>query len=460
MGKATWPALAAAMLLTFAPSASAATVRHASPTGGNTGTCTDGEPPCSLKRAVETVAVNGDEVVLAPGLYEPPSTVGISKPIHVHGEAGQPPPRVVRSASNVFSVTGGGTLSDVQLEAPGSVLTVGSVAERVTVLAGPAPGSPPPSFPIGAVTVTNGGVLRDSLVRTEATYGAAVYGVFGVMHIVNVTAIATGSGGDGLFTDSTVGGICLPNSFVELHAANVIARGGLNDVWVKPICGGSLNNTDPRETVHMSHSNFRRAKVDESRPDARLEDEGGNQEVEPLFASPPSLDFHQLAGSPTIDAGVATPLLGSADIDREPRAQGSAPDIGADEFVPPVVEPPVDMRRPVASLLRVSPGRFRAAAARARRGARISYALDEAATVTFTIKRIVQRRFHGRKRTAYRPLRGSFADAGEVGGNTLRFRGRLRGRRLKPGLYRLIALPVDAAGNTGNAVFVKFRIAR
>jgi hypothetical protein len=33
-------------------------------------------------------------------------------------------------------------------------------------------------------------------------------------------------------------------------------------------------------------------------------------------------------------------------------------------------------------------------------------------------------------------------------------------RRLKPGLYRLIALPVDAAGNTGNAVFIKFRIVR
>jgi hypothetical protein len=52
-------------------------------------TCTDGEQPCSLKRAVETVAMNGDEVVLAPGLYSPPSTVSISKPIYVHGEAGQ-----------------------------------------------------------------------------------------------------------------------------------------------------------------------------------------------------------------------------------------------------------------------------------------------------------------------------------------------------------------------------------
>ena len=47
-----------------------------------------------------------------------------------------------------------------------------------------------------------------------------------------------------------------------------------------------------------------------------------------------------------------------------------------------------------------------------------------------------------------------------MGGNSLRVGGRVRGRRLTPGLYRLIALPVDAAGNTGNAVFIKFRVVR
>jgi hypothetical protein len=115
----------------------------------------------------------------------------------------------------------------------------------------------------------------------------------------------------------------------------------------------------------------------------------------------------------------------------------------------------------VASLLTVTPGRFRAAtAARRRAGARISYALDENATVSFTVKRIIQRVVRGRKRTGYRPVRGSFKHAGKVGGNSLRFRGRIGGRRLKPALYRLIALPVDTAGNTGNAVYVRFRVVR
>jgi len=332
MGKGIWPALAAALLLAFAPSASAATIRHASPTGGNTGTCTDAEPPCSLKYAVETVAVDGDDVVLAPGLYEPTSLVNISKAIRVHGEAGQARPRVVRATGEVFLVGGGATLSDVQLESVGTVLNDASIAERVTVLGRPGPAPLPGAFPPSAARISNGSVLRDSLVWTEADGGAAVYSTNGVTHLVNVTAIATDAEGIALFTDSSTGGICLPESSVELHAANVIARGGKYDAEVRHICGGS--GSAPRESIHMTHSNFRREKVFEARPEAHFEEEGGNQEVEPLFASPPSLDFHQLAGSATIDAGVVTPLLGSTDIDGQPRAQGSAPDIGADEFVP------------------------------------------------------------------------------------------------------------------------------
>ena len=53
----------------------------------------------------------------------------------------------------------------------------------------------------------------------------------------------------------------------------------------------------------------------------------------PLLAHPgiPG-DFHQLAASPTRDAGVADSLTGATDIDGEPRCMGTAPDIGGDEF--------------------------------------------------------------------------------------------------------------------------------
>src|SRR4051812_15386179 len=453
MRRGIWVALAVGLALFAASPASAGTVRHASPDGAGSGSdCTAGEPPCSLKRAVETVAAAGDEVVLAPGTYNPPSTVAITKAISVHGASGQERARVLRPTGLVFTVGGGGTLADVQAESAGSVISGSATIERVVALAEAATGSP------SAVTITGGGVLRDSLVRTEATNGRAVTAQSGVVDVVNVTAIATGTGSSGLRTDSTTGGICVPASQIELHATNVIARGGRYDVSVPHLCGASGGPFV--EVAYLAHSNFRRAKLDQSPPNSRVEDAGGNQEADPLFAAPASLDFHELAASATIDAGVDTPQLGAGDLDGEPRTQGGAPDIGADEFVPPA--PPGDTHRPVASLLTVAPGTFRATAARTRRrrGARISYALDEQATVTFTVKRIITRVVRGRKRTRYRPVRGSFIDAGELGGNRIRFSGRMSGRRLKPGRYRLIALPVDAARNTGNAALARFRVVR
>jgi hypothetical protein len=459
MGKGTWPALAVVLLLALAPSASA-TVRFASPNGATSvSNCTAMQPPCSLERAVNTVAAAGDEVVLAPGDYTVSSVLSVNKTLDIHGTAGTSRPRVVRASPVVFSFGEDATaarLADVQLEAPGQVVTTSalstgtSLLERLVVLAGASSGG-------DAVSVSRGWTLRDSTVHTPAPNGVAIRGYYGVMHIVNVTALASDSGGIGIVSDSSIGGICVPPYTVELHAINVIARGGQYDLSMKHLC------QEP-QSLNVSHSNFRRAKVQANPAGARLEDEGGNQEAEPIFAAPASLDFHELLGSPTIDAGATTTALGATDLDGEPRVQGSAPDIGADEFPPPPPpEPPADTQRPVASLLAVSPAAFRArpaGAARRRAGARISYALDEAATVTFTVKRIVRRVIGHRKRTRYIPVRGSFTDAGEVGGNRIRFSGRLAGKRLRAGRYRLIALPVDAAGNIGNAVLAPFRIVR
>jgi hypothetical protein len=230
---------------------------------------------------------------------------------------------------------------------------------------------------------------------------------------------------------------------------------------------------DGSATISVSHSNFRRANVHEGVPAMgesplwRVFDLGGNQEAEPLFAAPASLDFHQLAGSATIDAGVAIPSLGTADPDGHARTLGAAPDIGADEFPPPPPPPPppgggaaTDTTRPVASLLTMTPSTIRTAAARAgqrrRASARISYALTEAASTRFTVQRVVRRS----GRTRFVRVRGSFTDAGEVGGNRLRFRGRVGGKRLRAGRYRLIARPTDAAGNAGLPVRTKFAVTR
>ncbi len=55
-------------------------------------------------------------------------------------------------------------------------------------------------------------------------------------------------------------------------------------------------------------------------------------------------------------------------------------------------------------------------------------------------------------------LKGSFTDAGEGGVNAFKFTGRLNGKALKPGNYRLVASALDAAGNSTLPQRTKFTI--
>jgi hypothetical protein len=112
------------------------------------------------------------------------------------------------------------------------------------------------------------------------------------------------------------------------NVANTLLRGGLWDIEASG-SGGYYGK------VEASHSNYRAAKVSQTVPN-EIVDLGGNQTaVEPLLSS----DFHELAGSPTIDAGVADARLGALDPDGNARVMGAAPDIGAYEFVVPA--PPI-----------------------------------------------------------------------------------------------------------------------
>jgi hypothetical protein len=132
---------------------------------------------------------------------------------------------------------------------------------------------------------------------------------------------------------------------------------------------------------------------------------------------------------------------------------------------------------PLLSALRVSPRRFRPArrggsVASARRGTRVSFALDRAASVRFTVARRMVGRRSGRRcvaptrrnRSARRCIRfvavkGSFKRAGQSGVTTFRFTGRMRRRALAPGRYVLRARPT-AAGLAGKTVRVAFTIVR
>jgi hypothetical protein len=134
-----------------------------------------------------------------------------------------------------------------------------------------------------------------------------------------------------------------------------------------------------------------------------------------------------------------------------------------------------DTRKPSLASLSFSPKAFQAArsgsAITAKVGGKLSYQLSEAATTTFKVERAAKGRKKGRhcvrptrrnrtkKRCArYVKVRGSFKHLGKAGANAFTFRGRVGGRKLKPGRYRLSGAATDTAGNKSPTVRTTFRI--
>jgi DNA-binding beta-propeller fold protein YncE len=90
---------------------------------------------------------------------------------------------------------------------------------------------------------------------------------------------------------------------------------------------------------------------------------------------------------------------------------------------------------PALISLRLSPRAFRAArrgpSISPRLGTRVTYVLASRARVRFAVQRAVRGR--------YRRVPGAFTHRGSGGTNSFRFSGCIRGQRLRPGRYRLVA---------------------
>ena len=110
------------------------------------------------------------------------------------------------------------------------------------------------------------------------------------------------------------------------------------------------------------------------------------------------------------------------------------------------------------------------------RGTKVSFTLNVAATVRFTVTQSLKGRKvkHGKKTVCAKPtkqnrkkksctrivtLKGSFSRSGVAGLNSFHFTGRLNGRKLKPGRYRLVATP-RAGAKKGKPTSSGFRIVR
>jgi hypothetical protein len=121
-----------------------------------------------------------------------------------------------------------------------------------------------------------------------------------------------------------------------------------------------------------------------------------------------------------------------------------------------------DRQAPVLSKLSIKPRRFRPATRkRPRRGADVAFSLSEPATARILVERCSKRAGKRKRRCVrYTAMRGAFVQQGAAGSNGFRFKGRLRGKALKPGPYRLAVTATDPIGNVGTTVRRKFTVRR
>ena len=160
-----------------------------------------------------------------------------------------------------------------------------------------------------------------------------------------MTAIASGAGSVGV--RSEYNDVSEPGS---LHARTreldrPAARQPISRRPEEPGTGAS----DGPGNIVVSNSNFDVTGVGRATGSQRSPTSAATRPPPPVFVDAANGDYREAAGSPTIDAGIAD-QLGPLDLAGNTRVLGSAPDIGAYEFVPPpaVPLPPAAGTDPVA----------------------------------------------------------------------------------------------------------------
>ena len=327
------PLLLAGTLLAqagLAGPAQAAGARYASPTGTSAASCQSAATACNVEKAVGG-AGNDDQVFLAAGTYATTTVLASSaKRLVVRGTPGQARPVIASAAATALSLSGVGVqVTDLTIRHSGSqyglnLFTTSTTVTRVDVRS------------TGGVACSPGisGVIRDSTCVASGAGAVALdnsySGGSGTMTLRNVTAVATGTDSLGLRADAAGS-----NTAILIDAGNVIASGAGADVRATET--GSKSTS----VVLLRSSNYDTVVVSGGAA-ATPAGSGSNQVAAPVFAD---ADYHQAAGSPTIDAGAVDESTGSLDLDYQTRPWGVAMDIGADEFYPDTTAPDTVLQR-------------------------------------------------------------------------------------------------------------------
>lgn len=316
-----------------APPARAAVTLVASP-GGSGMACTTASP-CSLTEArSQAASAPGSDIALTAGTYSLSASLEIGgftiRPL----TAGERPVLRFTGASRIYANNPSARIQGLRIESldlgatAWAVDLLAGIAERLEVVAGGTSSA-------NGVLLQNGATLSDSTVWTTSPFGSALNTGNGGGTIRNVTALATGANSTGFFTnDSYVSGPA------TITIQNTILRGERADL--------EAYSSTPAEPIAIStdHSNYVNSSV--TGPHATFTDLGGRQTTAPVFVDAAAGNLRQAASSPTRDAGAPVAGLSATALDGQARVQGSAPDIGADEFAvaPSTLTPGALKRKP------------------------------------------------------------------------------------------------------------------
>jgi hypothetical protein len=534
-------------------SAAAAANRYASPSGSGTA-CTQAAP-CDIATAINN-AGPGDDITIEPGTYTTSTELDDNNhTLTIHGQTGQPRPVIHSSSIQGFGFIGANTsLSDVEIDMSAAGATgiySASANAAIDRVISRASGGPSMSSNSIACSLTHTATVTNSLCAGE---GAGAFGMSflnGSLTLRNDTLEAPGTAGNPGNSGFAVGS---PGTSASVLLSNTIARGATDDINAS---AGSGQST----TIAADHSNYAAINAGGGGTvSVTPAGTGTNQTNFPQFVNPATGDFHELATSPTVNAGADASVNGALDLDGNPRTFGAATDIGAYEYIPPPTCQPVSATTssgtpatiqlactdatsspltyaitgnpshgsvsvdpstgkatytpsggfsgsdsfsfnatsshgtsaaatasitvtagstvPRDSKPKLSPTTFMAfssgpsiVAAKAR-GTLISYTDNQSATTVFKVQRAVgtgvishgkcvkaSSAHTGRKCIRFRKV-GRFKHHDSAGLNRFRFTGRVGGKKLRPGRYRLISRPVNAAGKAGSSHTNFFTIVR
>lgn len=341
--------LSLAVAVLGAADASAAVTRYAAPGGTATpAQCTDPAGPyCTIDAAASGNGVVGaDEVVILPGQYsESAGDLGPQGYVNataqkVHGVLDQPRPVIQLDGlsgatfANPYGAFFLGPVAlrhvDIRTDSANSAFTMvadGGVVDGVIARNTRQEGQP------ATACAHWHGILRNSVCLTTGPGGIAAGANVGTggtpnPRLRNVTAVSTGTASFGL--DYFYGTFSPPTGpTVTVSAKSVIAQGTSQDARAR------ASNTGADVTFNLDHSSFDTSTATAS--------SGGTATITPPGTGAPNFNitapaeladdgYHQLAGSPTINAGATDANSGTTDIDGQGRQIGLAPaDIGADE---------------------------------------------------------------------------------------------------------------------------------